>query len=171
MDSRFAVFFFIMGGMDTYFNECPTECLAQTPAPERFQIQYGDTYFQEDVIGNELYFSYDLPRYVGAIQPTIGASLTDTEDFWIGAGAKWRTECVTDWPVFIELSVMPGWYFQGDGEDVGFPLQFRGSLSAGYRLENGASIAVVFDHRSNANTSEYNPGIETLGIRLGYDLK
>ena len=170
MDSRFAVFFFIMGGLDTYFNECPTDCLAQSPGPERLHVQYGDTYFQEDIIGQELYVSYDLPRYIGAVQPTAGASLTDTSDLWIGAGAKWSTERITDWPVFIELSLMPGVYVQGDGEYLGFPLQFRGSLGAGYRLGNGASLSVVFDHRSNANTSEYNPGLETLGLRFSYPL-
>jgi hypothetical protein len=168
MDSRFAVFFMIMGGLDTYLNECPTECLGTSPAPERLHIQYGDTYFQEDIIGDELYISYDLPKYIGAVQPTLGASLTDTEDLWFGAGGKWSTERITDWPVYIELSLMPGIYLQGEGENIGYPLQFRGSLAAGYHFDNGASVSVVFDHRSNANITEWNPGIETLGIRLSY---
>ncbi len=170
MDSRFAVFFMIMGGLDTYLNECPTACLDQSPAPERLHVQFGDTYFQEDIIGDELYVSYDLPRYIGAVQPTVGASMTDTYDLWVGAGAKWSTERISDGPVYIELSLMPGIYFQGDGEYLGFPMQFRGSLAAGYHFDNGASVAVVFDHRSNANTSEYNPGVETLGIRLSWEL-
>jgi hypothetical protein len=168
MDSRFAVFFMIMGGLDTYLNECPTECLGSGSAPERLHIQYGDTYFQEDIIGDELYVSYDLPRYIGAVQPTVGASLTDTQDLWFGAGGKWSTERITDWPIYIELSLMPGIYLQGDGENIGYPLQFRGSLAAGYHFDNGASVSVVFDHRSNANITEWNPGIETLGIRLSY---
>lgn len=171
MDSRFAVFFMIMGGLDTYLNECQTDCMNQSPAPERLHVQYGDTYFQEEIIGEELYVSYDLPHYVGAIQPTVGASLTDTTDLWIGAGGKWSTERISNGPVYIELSLMPGVYFQGEGEYLGFPMQFRGSLAAGYHFDNGASVSVVFDHRSNANTSEYNPGVETLGIRVSYMLE
>ena len=170
MDSRFAVFFFIMGGLDTYMNECPTDCASQSPAPARLQLQYGDTYFQEEVVGTELYVSYDLPKYIGAIQPTVGASMTDTNDLWFGAGGKWSTERTTDWPVYIELSLMPGIYLQNEGEDLGFPLQFRGSLAAGYHFNNGASVAVVFDHRSNADFAELNPGIETLGVRFSWEM-
>lgn len=170
MDSRFAVFFFIMGGLDTYLNDCPTDCKAETAAPERVHLQYGDTYFQEDVIGTELFAIYDAPRRIGAFQPTYGASLTSDNDFWIGAGGKWTTERTVDGPIFIELSLMPGVYFYGDGPDLGFPIQWRGSLGAGYNFENGASLSVFFDHRSNANATTLNPGIETLGIRLSYEL-
>ncbi|WP_342075719.1 acyloxyacyl hydrolase [Yoonia sp. SS1-5] len=169
MDSRFAVFFFIMGGLDTYLNDCEAKCLQESEAPARLSIQYGDTYFQEEVIGDEIYGIYDLPKRYGAFQPTFGASLTSDDDFWIGAGGKWTTERVSDGPFFIELSLMPGVYFSGDGPDLGFPLQFRGALGAGLRLDTGSSISVFFDHRSNANATETNPGIETLGIRISQE--
>lgn len=171
MDSRFAVFFFLVGGVDTYLNDCLTDGLRQSTAPERVHIQYGDTYFQEEIIGNEIFFSYDAPRRYGAFQPTIGASLTSDNDFWFGAGGKWSTERISDSPVFIELSLMPGLYAQGSGPDLGFPLQFRGSLGAGVNFGDTASLSVFFDHRSNANATETNPGIETLGIRLSYQLE
>lgn len=155
-----------MGGLDSYLNDCPTDCTAQSEAPERLAVQFGDTYFQENVIGDELYATYDFPMQYGAFQPTMGASLSNQNDVWFGVGGKWTTRRVTDSPVFIELSLMPGAYYRGGGPKIGFPLQFRGSLSAGYDFNNGSSISVVFDHRSNANASEYNPGIETLGIRF-----
>ncbi|EBA10844.1 acyloxyacyl hydrolase [Roseobacter sp. CCS2] len=171
MDSRFAVFFFILGGTDTYLNDCPSDCLQQSQAPERFHIQYGDTYFQEDDIGEEIFVSYDLPKRYGAVQPTFGASLTTDDDFWVGAGGKWSTERISDSPIFIELSLMPGVYFNGDGPDLGFPLQWRGSLGAGVNFGDTGSISVFFDHRSNANATEVNPGIETVSIRLSYQLQ
>ncbi|MFO8125555.1 acyloxyacyl hydrolase [Yoonia sp.] len=171
MDSRFAVFFFILGSTDTYLNDCPTDCFRQTEAPERVHIQYGDTYFQEDDIGEEIYAIYDLPKRYGAFQPTAGASLTTDNDVWVGAGGKWSTERISDSPIFIELSLMPGVYFSGDGPDLGFPVQFRGALGAGINFGDTGSLSVVFDHRSNANASETNPGIETLGIRLSYQLE
>lgn len=165
MDSRFAVFFFIMGGLDTYLNDCPTDCTRQAEVPAQISLQYGETYFQEEVIGTEAYGIYDLPVTYGAFQPTVGASLTNENDFWIGAGGKWTTEGVTDSPIFIELSLMPGLYFRGDGPYIGFPVQFRGALGAGWRFDNGNAISVFFDHRSNANASDWNPGIETLSLR------
>ncbi|MDX8353587.1 acyloxyacyl hydrolase [Cognatiyoonia sp. IB215182] len=171
MDSRFAVFFFIVGGLDTYLNDCPTDCLQQSEAPERFGVQYADTYFQEEDIGEEIYATYDLPRRYGAFQPTFGASLTSDDDFWIGAGGKWSTERISDSPIFIELSLMPGVYFRGEGPDLGFPLQFRGALGAGVNFGDAGSLTVFFDHRSNANATETNPGIETLGIRYSYQFQ
>jgi hypothetical protein len=170
MDSRFAIYLFLMGGMDTYLNDCPTECAQESPAPERLSVQFGDTYFQEEVIGDEIYGIYDLPKRYGAFQPTVGASLTSDNDFWMGAGVKWSTERITDSPIFIELSLMPGLYISGDGPSLGFPVQFRGALGAGYNFESGSSLSVFFDHRSNANVTELNPGIETLGIRYSYTL-
>ncbi|MEO1640712.1 MAG: acyloxyacyl hydrolase [Pseudomonadota bacterium] len=171
MDSRFAVFFFILGTTDTYLNDCPTACLQQTEAPERFHIQYGDTYFQEEVIGDEVFVSYDYPRRYGAFQPTAGISLTSDADLWVGAGGKWSTERISDSPIFIELSLMPGLYFKDDGPNLGFPLQFRGSLGAGVNIGDYGSLSVFFDHRSNANATETNPGLETLGIRLSYQIQ
>lgn len=170
MDSRFAVFLMIIGGTDTYLNDCPTECFQQTEATERVHLQYGDTFFQEDDIGEEIYAIYDMPKRYGAFQPTVGASLTTDNDFWMGAGVKWSTERISDSPIFIELSLMPGLYVSGDGPDLGFPVQWRGSLGAGINFGDTGSMSVVFDHRSNANASATNPGIETLGIRLSYQL-
>lgn len=170
MDSRFAVFFLLIGGTDTYLNECPTDCFAQSEAPERVHVQYGDTYFQEDIIGEELFVSYDMPKRYGAFQPTVGASLTNDGDFWFGAGGKWSSERISDSPIFVELSLMPGFYARGDGPDIGFPIQYRGALGAGVNLGDVASLSMFFDHRSNANASDLNPGIETLGIRYSIEL-
>lgn len=170
MDSKFAIFFIIMSSTDTYLNDCPTACFQQSQAPERVHVQYGDTYFQEDDIGEELFISYDMPKRYGAIQPTIGASLTTGDDFWVGAGGKWSTERISDSPIFIELSLMPGLYLRGEGPDLGFPVQWRGSLGAGVNFGDTGSLSVFFDHRSNANATEVNPGIETLGVRLSYQL-
>lgn len=170
MDSRFAVFLFIVGTTDTYLNDCPTDCLQQSEAPERVHLQFGDTYFQEDVIGDEIFASYDLPKRYGAFQPTLGASLTSGNDLWVGAGAKWSSERISDSPIFIELSLMPGLYLRSDGPDLGFPVQWRGAVGAGLNFGETGSLSVFFDHRSNANATELNPGIETLGIRLSYQL-
>ncbi|MDE0984033.1 MAG: acyloxyacyl hydrolase [Yoonia sp.] len=47
-------------------------------------------------------------------------------------GAKWTTQSLSNSPFFIEASLMPGYYAQGDGPDLGGSLQFRSSLGAGY---------------------------------------
>ncbi len=167
-DSTFAWIFFLVGGTDAYLNDCPTNCFRQTEAPASIHLQYGDTYFQEDVIGDEVFVSYALPKRIGPFQPTVGVSKTSDDDVWVGAGANWSTDRVDGGPFFIEVGLMPGIYLQDDGPNLGFPVQWRGSLSAGLTIAETASLSVVYDHRSNANASETNPGIETIGVRLSY---
>ncbi|KQB98020.1 hypothetical protein AL073_03695 [Loktanella sp. 1ANDIMAR09] len=167
-DSTFAWIFIIVSATDTYLNDCQTDCFQQSEAPARIHVQYGDTYFQEEVIGDEVFISYDLPKRIGAVQPTLGASLTSDNDLWLGAGAKWSSERISDSPIFIEASLMPGLYIQDDGPDLGFPLQWRGSVGAGVKFGDMGSLSVFLDHRSNADLSEVNPGLETVGVRLSY---
>ncbi|MBQ1202768.1 MAG: acyloxyacyl hydrolase [Loktanella sp.] len=170
MDGTFAVIFFITGLTDTYFNACPTGCYEQRAAPARIALQLSDTYFQSDNISNEIYLTYDLPRSYGVFQPVIGASATSEGDLWLGAGAKWTTQGVIDGPFFVELSFLPGLYLQGDGPDLGGPLEFRGALGVGYAFDNGATVTLLADHRSNADLGRINPGLETVGLRFAMAL-
>ena len=170
MDGTFAVIFFIVGLTDTYLNECATGCYQLRDAPARAALQISDTYFQSDNISNEIYATYDLARSYGAFQPVIGASATSDGDLWVGAGAKWTTQNVIEGPFFVELSFMPGLYIQGDGPDLGGPLEFRGALGVGYAFDNGASVTVIADHRSNADLGRINPGLETIGVRFAMAL-
>jgi lipid A 3-O-deacylase len=126
--------------------------------------------FQQDSIGTEIYATYDLPRSYGAFQPVAGASATTDGALWLGVGAKWTTQNVIDSPFFVELSFMPGLYVQGDGPDLGSPLEFRGALGVGYRFDNGASLTVLTDHRSNGDLARINPGLETVGVRFAMQL-
>ena len=170
MDGTFAVIFFIVGLTDTYLNECATGCFQLREAPARVALQLSNTYFQSDNISNEFYASYDLARSYGVFQPVIGASATSDGDLWLGAGAKWTTQNVIEGPFFVELSFMPGLYVQGDGPDLGGPLEFRGALGIGYEFDNGATLTVLADHRSNADLGDINPGLETVGLRFAMTL-
>ena len=170
MDGTFAVIFFIVGLADTYLNECQIGCFQQRDAPARAALQLSETYFQSENISTELYATYDLPRSYGVFQPVIGASATSDGDLWLGTGAKWTTQSVIEGPFFVELSFMPGLYIQADGPDLGGPLEFRGALGVGYAFDNGATLMVLADHRSNADLGDINPGLETVGFRFAMPL-
>ena len=170
MDGTFAVIFFILGLTDTYLNECPTGCLAQRDVAGRVALQVSDVIFQENSIGEELYATYDLPRRYGVFQPVIGVRATTDGASWIGLGAKWTSQDRFAGPLFLEASFMPGFYAQGDGPDLGLPLEFRGALGVGYAFDNGATLTVLADHRSNGDLGNINPGLETVGIRFAMEL-
>ncbi|MFT4706343.1 MAG: hypothetical protein ACJAXK_002730 [Yoonia sp.] len=168
MDGTLAAVFLIASLTDMALTDCPTGCLAQGDATSRLSFQAAKVEFQENIIGNEIYVGYDFGTTYGPFQPTIGASVTDLGDVWVGAGAKWTTQSLIDGPFFIEASLMPGYYTQGDGPHIGGSLQFRSSLGAGFAFDNGMTLLASYDHRSNADTQDINPGLETIALRVAF---
>jgi len=168
MDGTIAAIVFLGGLLEMGTGHCPTGCLAPSETDRRLSFQGGAVEFQREVIGEELYLGYDFGTARGPFQPTVGLSVTDAGAVWVGAGAKVRWELGPD--VFVEGSIMPGYYEAGDGPDLGGSLQFRSALGVGYEFAGGATVTVLYDHRSNAGIEDLNPGLETLSIRYAIPL-
>lgn len=164
MDGTIAAIVFLGGLIEMGTGHCPTGCLAPGDEVARLSVQGGQVIFQEETIGEEVYLGYDLGTARGPFQPTLGLSVTDDGAVWAGAGAKVRWDLGGS-GAFVEGSIMPGYYEAGDGPDLGGSLQFRSALGLGYEFDNGATLTLLYDHRSNADTQELNPGMETLSLR------
>ncbi len=67
---------------------------------------------------------------------------------------------------FLELGVCfaPGFYYKGQGADLGFPIEFRSSVNLSYVFPGKSAIGIEFSHISNAGLGYQNPGIETLTL-------
>ncbi len=165
MDGTLAAIFLLIGAADMGANHCPTGCLEPGFADAKWNFQASEVQFQSEAIGQEIYISYDFDQAYGPFQLTAGGSVTTDGDAWVGYGAKWNSQGVYPSPLFIETSLMPGLYARGDGPDLGSVLQFRSAFGVGYEFDHGGTLTVLYDHRSNADIVEVNPGIETLGIR------
>lgn len=166
MDGTLAAVFLIASLTDMALTDCKTGCIAPSDDTSRLSFQVAQIEFNEIKVGNEIYIGYDLGTAYGPFQPTFGASLSDMGDYWIGAGAKWTTQGFSAGPLFVEASLMPGYYGRGDGPDIGGSLQFRSALGVGYGFDNGMTVLAAYDHRSNADTQELNPGLETISLRF-----
>ncbi|PJE30226.1 Lipid A 3-O-deacylase (PagL) [Pseudooceanicola antarcticus] len=168
MDGTLAVLFLLSGLTDMGLNHCGAEgCLAQAPAENRLAISGGQVLFQEDHISNEIYLKYDFGNSYGPFQPSFGLSVTDEGDAWVGMGASWTAELDQ---LYVQLSLMPGLYAQGDGPDLGHTVEFRSGIELGYEARNGWRYGLMYDHRSNAELSSLNPGLETLQFRVSVPL-
>lgn len=165
MDGTLALIWLITSLGDMAINDCPDGCLIKRPATARLSYQIADVQFNEESIATEAYFGYDSHRRKGPAQPTYGLSITTDQSVWFGVGWKWTSGNVFDGPLFVETSLMPGIYWQNDGPDLGGHLQFRSAFGVGYEFDNGSTLTVSYDHRSNADTQPINPGLETLSIR------
>lgn len=131
----------------------------------RWGLQGSRAVFQGEGVGGEAMVVRDLRP--GALAPVVAASVTDDGAAWAGLGLRWRLGGPRLW---AEGSLMPGLYAQGDGPDLGHALQFRSTLAVGTTFESGMSVALAVDHRSNANISSLNPGLETVGLRVSWPL-
>lgn len=168
MNGSLAVLFLIASLSDMALNDCPAKCLALEKTESRLSLQVANVEFQKTIVGTEIYVGYDFGMSSGPFQPTVGASVTHLGDVWLGGGAKWTTLSLSDGPLFVESSLMTGLYAQGDGPDIGGSLQFRSSLGVGYLFDNSMTILMSYDHRSNADTQDTNPGLETVAVRVAF---
>ena len=170
MDGTLAVLFLVAGLADMGINHCGNGCLAESQTDKRVALSFGDVIFQENSIDQEVYARFDIGRKFGPFQPAVGASVTMDGDAWIGAGAVWTGE-LADTGVYTQLHLMPGLYSRGSGPDLGHTIEFRSGIEVGYEARNGLRYGISYDHRSNADISSTNPGLETLQFRVSIPLK
>ena len=104
---------------------------------------------------------------IGPAEIGLGAAgrVDDTGSVWLGAGVAAMADLGSR--MFVEASVMPGYYSKGsDRTDLGGNLQFRSLLGIGYKLSAATRLSLALDHRSNAGTNDDNPGANTAELRL-----
>lgn len=168
MDGTLAVLFLVAGLTDMGFNYCPDEgCFAENRMEPRVGLSYGNVMFQEDNVSEEVYLRYDAPFSYGPFQPTMGVSGTMDGDLWAGAGAAWAAHFDR---AYVQLFLMPGLYARGSGPDLGSPIEFRSGIELGWEARNGIRYGVTYDHRSNADISTTNPGMETIQFKISFPI-
>ena len=168
-DWAFAFLFAIVGGADMVQNYCPTGCLQEGSPQPYLSISAGQTYFQEEEFGEELYLRYETGHSLGPFQTSFGASIDTNGAAWIGAGPVYSKTFAND-NMYYRLSAITGLYRRGDGPDLGSVIEFRSSAEVGFQFDNGARLGLSFDHRSNAEIDATNPGYETIQIRYSLPL-
>jgi lipid A 3-O-deacylase len=168
MDGRLAALFFLIAGTDASLNYCDQGCFRRLPAEPRMTFGLSVARYQSKRIGQELWVAYDLGHRRGPVQPTLGFSVSEMGDAWIGFGHKWTG---TYGRVVIESQSLPGIYLQGGGPDLGSPIEFRSGIAVGYQFDNGGRLSISYDHRSNLDIGRINPGLETVSVRYSIQWK
>lgn len=165
MDGTLAALFLVASLTDMGVNHCGSGCFASGEERDRIALSFGEVQYQGASVDEEIYLRYDFGRTFGPFQPIVGASVTTRGDAWIGAGAAW-TATLADTGLYAQLHLMPGIYSRGSGPDLGHTVEFRSGAELGYQTRNGMRIGISYDHRSNAELSSTNPGLETIQFRV-----
>ncbi len=172
MDGTLAVLFLLTGLIDMAANFCGDGCMRAAWAGTRHTISAGQLVFEADVVGQEIYYRLDAPVSFGPFRPTVGFSVDTLGDVWLGAGAV-NEFSTGNGHGYAELSFMPGLWLRSDhGPRLGYPVEFRSGIEAGFYRGDGLRLGVSLDHRSNGELSSPlpNPGLETILVRMGYTL-
>jgi hypothetical protein len=164
MDGTIAAVVLGVSLLDMGLNHCPTDCLGARAIEPRWGLSAGAVAFQEDIEGGEIALRRDFGVMLGPFQPTLGLSTASGGATWLGAGVLYTLEGPFD--LYLQGHVMPGLYLPAGGRDLGGSLQFRSGIELGYEASSGLRLGLAFDHRSNADLFSYNPGLETLQLRV-----
>lgn len=166
MDGRLAVLFLVMSLFGDGF-ERDGYNIQRSDFGDRIVISGGLLQFNGEIVGQELRLGYALPQKWGRVNPMLDFSVTDQGGVWAGFGFYQQFDIeIGNADTFAGFYFAPGLYMRGNEVDLGFPLEFRSGVEFGVRLKNNWQISVSYDHRSNGDVAAYNPGLETLQLRV-----
>jgi lipid A 3-O-deacylase len=170
MDALVAIFFVVTSVADMVLTDCRTDCLAPAAPTAQLSIQTAQLEHQDDWTTRETLVRFDAPIQHGPFQQIFSVGVSDSYDLWFGAGVKYSTQGLVPGRYFLETTFQPGLHYRGDGPDIGGILHFRSGVGVGYAFENGGALVLSYDHRSNADRTIPNPGLNTVSIRYAISL-
>ena len=91
----------------------------------------------------------------GRISPVTGAMITKDSATYIYTGVETNYSLGR---LNITPSFTPGLYRQGDGKDLGHPLEFKSEVQLSLDLSEGTNFGMSYNHVSNASLGDKNPG-------------
>ena len=93
--------------------------------------------------------------FLGNLSPITGALITaDTAGYlYTGVQAQYKLGVLNVSPSFT-----PGLYFEGDGKDLGHPIEFKSELQFSLDLSKTSELGFSYNHISNASLGDKNPG-------------
>ena len=100
---------------------------------------------------DELFIEADHGRF----SPITGAFITSKNAFYIYTGVQAEYQFGS---LAITPSFAPGYYGEGNGKDLGYPLEFKTEIQMSYVLSNTTHLGMSYNHISNASLGTKNPG-------------
>ena len=93
--------------------------------------------------------------FLGNVSPITGGFLTENSAAYIYTGIEANYDLG---PFKITPSFAPGIYSQGDGKDLGHPLEFKSEVQMSMDLGETTNFGMSYNHVSNASLGDKNPG-------------
>ena len=93
--------------------------------------------------------------FLGKISPITGGFLTENSAayFYSGVQAEYEVGIFKITPSFA-----PGYYHDGNGKDLGSPIEFKSEVQLSFNLSKTSKFGMSYNHISNASLGDKNPG-------------
>ena len=93
--------------------------------------------------------------FLGRLSPITGVFLTKKNALYLytGVQAEYELGFLTITPSFA-----PGYYNEGSGKDLGFPIEFKSEVQMSFNLGDSSQMGMSYNHISNASMGSKNPG-------------
>ena len=100
---------------------------------------------------------------LGKLSPITGGFLTENSAAYLytGVQAEYDLGLFTITPSFA-----PGYYHEGNGKDLGHPLEFKSEIQMTFDLSDNTHIGMSYNHISNASLGSKNPGANSYMFNL-----
>ena len=93
--------------------------------------------------------------FLGKLSPITGGFLTENNAAYLYTGIQAEYELGI---LKIIPSFAPGYYHDGDGKDLGSPLEFKSEIQMTLDLSDTTQFGMSYNHISNASLGDKNPG-------------
>ena len=93
--------------------------------------------------------------FIGKLSPVTGGFLTENNAAYLytGVQAEYGLGILKITPSFT-----PGFYHDGNGKDLGSPLEFKSEIQIALDLSDTMQLGMSYNHISNASLGDKNPG-------------
>ena len=101
--------------------------------------------------------------FLGTLSPVTGVMITadNASYFYTGVQAQYRVGKLNIVPSFT-----PGIYNEGDGKDLGHPIEFKSELQVSLDIFSNSELGFSYNHLSNASLGDKNPGANSYMINF-----
>jgi lipid A 3-O-deacylase len=126
--------------------------------PDFITIGAGGFDINDDMTAGQFDIQLRLNTKLWIFKPHVGLFFTTDQAFYGWAGI--HTDVYFGRRFVVTPSFSVGGFEEGDGKDLGGPLEFRSALEFAYRFDDASRLGVQIGHLSNASIYDSNPGEE-----------
>ena len=102
--------------------------------------------------------------FLGNVSPITGGFITENSAAYAYTGVEWNY--VMSEKFKFTPSFAPGFYYEGDGKDLGHALEFKTEVQLTYSISESTNLGMSYNHISNASLGDKNPGANSYMFNL-----